>query len=113
MDTSRSNRWTATLLAFSGRPDPTWEVSAADAAGLVRLWEAMEPTAGAATKPILGYRGVRLVGPTSRSWQALDGVVSRLGDGEEHRSDPDNLWEHTLLRTAPPDMNLPGELPTA
>lgn len=45
---------TVTLLLFSGRPDPTWELTADEAAALGPALQAAVP---ASESSILGYRG--------------------------------------------------------
>lgn len=110
MGTSRSSRWTVTALLFSGRPDPTWEVSAETAARLVRLWDGLGPGPQAPVPPALGYRGIRLVDPSGTVWQAYGGAVTRIGNGKDHRSDPEGRWERMLKETAPPEVAFPDDL---
>ena len=45
---------TITLLIFSGRPDPTWELTAEEVAALAPSLQAAAP---ASESSILGYRG--------------------------------------------------------
>jgi hypothetical protein len=45
---------TVTLLIFSGRPDPTWDLTAGEVKALVRRLRHVDSAAGLST---LGYRG--------------------------------------------------------
>jgi hypothetical protein len=100
MDTSpSSDAWRASAAVFSGRPDPQWEVPAAEAAVLVAAWEALPPSDEAvAEPPSLGYRGARLDAPDGRRWDAYGGGVTQ---GDDTRADAGRHWERLLLATAP------------
>ncbi len=108
MATLRSTDWVAEAMVFSGRPDPSWTVSADIAFELVHGWEQLTPrVAPVAEPPPLGYRGCRLLAPDGRQWRAFDGVVTMEHGPQgsrEMRDDPTRSFERTLLATAPPGL---------
>lgn len=102
-------KWNAGALIYSGRRDPTWELSERIAKKLVELWDAM-PAAASQMMPStsrLGYRGVFLRAPDGREWTAFNGTVSLNGPGGV-RIDRGRGFEKRLLATAP--MNLLPDL---
>lgn len=107
MVTSKSSEagvgFAAGVSVFSGRPDPTWPVTARDAARLVGLWESLAPSdsAAPAVQP-LGYRGCFLRGG-GREWRAYRGVVTLGGARGGQRRDDGRAFERLLLSTAPSD----------
>src|SRR5215208_5299024 len=111
MATSRSPEWSARVLVFSGRPDPTWSVAEAVATELYALWVALSPWSGTPpTPPPLGYRGCILRAPDGREWIAFGGVVTlATPEGVEVRSDAERAFERRLLNTAPPNLLPPLE----
>lgn len=104
MDTSPSPSWRATALAFSGRPDPEWDVPEGEAAALAAAFSTLPAADPVAAAPPLGYRGVRLDAPDGRSWTAYGGVVA---SGTDTRDDAGREWERRLLVSAP-DGTLPS-----
>jgi hypothetical protein len=98
---------------FSGRPDPTWALSAEAAASIDALWRMLPATSDPPpVAPPLGYRGcfARDDG-ADRRWDAYGGVVVLAGPGgREARSDPERAFERQVLHTAPPGT-LPPDLP--
>ena len=95
----KKRSWTARAAVYSGRRDPVWPVSEADAVGLVKLWERLESFQGARPKaPPLGYRGCSLESDKGERWEAFGGVV---WSGEAMRADPDGVFEKSVLKTAP------------
>ena len=88
---------------FSGRPDPTWTISADDAETLKSLWNAMDPYGGALpTAPVLGYRGCLLRDSSGLEWFAYAGCVTLKTDtGSESRKDNNRKFEALLLSSAP------------
>ena len=93
----------ATLLIYSGRPDPQWLVGAAELEDLRRRYAGLPLTrATPATPPPLGYRGCCLRSADAE-WVAYGAVVTcKLESGSvEHRSDPGRQLERALLATAP------------
>ena len=104
MATSKSpEKWTAGARIYSGRRDPTWEISQKVANKLVGLWDALPRSAKADTSTSrLGYRGVFLRGPGGREWQAFSAIASlKTGAGVEVRTDAERKFERTLLASAP------------
>jgi hypothetical protein len=99
--------WTAGAYVFSGRPDPTWNVTASAAAELMELRGRLPVLAHApAPKTVLGYRGCWLERPGGPRLVARDGVVVTEG-GEQApgvREDGDHAFEQALLATAPPEL---------
>ena len=113
MATSKSgDTWIAGAFVYSGRPDPTWPVSAAAAKRLQSLWTALPaPTEPAPNPSRLGYRGTFLRDPLHREWIAFGGLVSlTTPTGIEVRADPNNQFEKDLLASAPKGL-LPQHLP--
>jgi|SRR5581483_12379939 hypothetical protein len=104
-------KWIAGALIFSGRRDPTWEVSEAVVKRLQKLWGAMPPSSkGEASTSRLGYRGVFLRSPDGREWRVFDGAASLTGAGGiEVRTDAGREFEKTLLASAPTGL-LPDPL---
>lgn len=115
MATSSSNEhlvWTAGALVFSGRPDPTWHLSTAQADELLEIWSSLSVVDGGGIDGLqasrLGYAGCRLANNRGDTWLAQDErVLSRIDASTECRSDPARRFERMLLSTAPA-----GLLPT-
>src|SRR5713226_2540130 len=110
---SSTPSWTAGASVFSGRPDPSWPVSAATAADLVRIWESLPPEAapGGPPPPGLGYRGCFLRSPDGRVWTAFgESVQLESGTAREGRLDAGARFESAVLRTAPEGL-LPAWAP--
>jgi hypothetical protein len=111
MATSRSpDAWTASADLFSGRRNPTWDVPAALAHELVKMWSELPPTAAApSTPPALGYRSCTLRAPDGRVWHATGSIVSAAGaQTSQARRDDTRAWKRRLLETAP-DGALPAD----
>lgn len=92
-----------TLHVFSGRPDPAWSLTAAQAQDLLALVETM-PEGEAAGEPArLGYRGVTVEfqHETIQEMRAFDGHA-RIETGDETLwlDDPGRVLETWLLDTA-------------
>ena len=98
--------WEGGASLFSGRPDPTWSVSARAARRLEEIWENLEPSsAPPPAAPPLGYRGCFVRDPRGRRWDAYAGsVVLKTGSASESRADPNRQFEKTLLESAPADI---------
>lgn len=99
---AREETPTVVLDIFSGRPSPSWNLTAAQAEELVRLLESLqadESKSGADQAPGLGYRGFTIQG--RHAWiAAFRGRVSVHSDGAERRlSDPERSVERWLLGT--------------
>jgi hypothetical protein len=97
-----SDRWTATALVHSGRPDPEWTVDDNTAERLLRIWEHLPMSSSPPPEaPPLGYRGASFHdGASGRSWFVLGGVVASEGVSREDVGDE---FARTLLATAPAD----------
>jgi hypothetical protein len=111
MATSRSSEvdriWTAGASVFSGRVDPSWQVPAEKANGLLRCLEQLPPAgeADAPKPPGLGYRGSWLRAPDGREWRIYGGVVKAIaGAKSTHLRDAGRDCERQLLGTAPKDV---------
>jgi len=93
------------LDVFSGLPNPTWELSAADTATLMDMIEALPSTSPVDLPNPLGYRGflVSLTAPESGSTgtiRAFQGVVEYLAGEMRYYADPGRQTERWLLTTA-------------
>ena len=105
--------WIAGALLYSGRPDPTWPVSAAAARRLEKLWSSLPAAGKPAPDPSrLGYRGAFLRASLDREWIAFEGLVSlKTPAGIEVRTDVERQFEKDLLASAPKG-SLPSDLPS-
>jgi hypothetical protein len=104
---ARAETPTVMLDIFSGRPSPSWSLTAAQAEELARLLESLpadESEGGAAQAPGLGYRGFTIQGQSA--WiAAFRGRVSVQRNGAERRlSDPERTVERWLLGTGDPHL---------
>jgi hypothetical protein len=95
------------LDAFSGRPNPRWELTQAQAAEFLKLLRALQPAQMSHSMGDgLGYRGFIV----SANGGPVDGygeirvyrgtVLVRRGDRTEALSDPQQILERWLLRSA-------------
>lgn len=92
------------LDVFSGRPNPGWMLTEAEAAELEAMMASL-PVAVAPPPPFdgLGYRGIVARKPADRGWSLVafrDTVRIRTLEGSEVRSDPEARVERWLLGTA-------------
>jgi hypothetical protein len=110
MDTRRSGEsrdaWTAGASIFSGRPDPTWTLPAAQAQRLDALWRALDSLDDALPMaPALGYRGCFAASPDGeRRFDAYrHGVTlqTRAGGPHETRRDDARAFERFLIGSLP------------
>jgi hypothetical protein len=103
--------YVAGALIFSGRPDPTWAVSADQAKQWINLWNTCEPYRGPLpSPPALGYRGVFLRESAQREWFAYRGVVTlKTPKPSESRRDANREFERLLLASAPQHM-IPSQI---
>ena len=86
-----------TLGIYSGRPDPTWTLTGAEAAAVERAIEALPQTPGVPPEGGLGYHGFT-VARGGRTLTASMGVVSSGAGGPGIlRSDPGRTVERLLL----------------
>lgn len=113
MATSRSSSesgWTAGAFVFSGRPDPTWPITAEVAERLERIWDSLDRWEGPLpSPPALGYRGC-IVRDAMRTWTAFGGAVTQSSNASsESRRDDARAFELTTLASAP-ESTLPPSL---
>lgn len=92
------------LDMFSGRPNPVWTLTAAEAAELEAMTASL-PVVAAPAPPFdgLGYRGIVARNPADSGWSLVafrDTVRIRTLEGSEVRADPDARVERWLLGTA-------------
>jgi hypothetical protein len=114
MVTSKSNKGKRKCIGgvflFSGRPNPTWQISEDALMELMTIWNALTPIRnGHQPASKLGYQGCFLRCPNNEEWIALEGAVTlRKFDVSEYRRDEERRFEKTLLSSAPE-----GVLPTS
>jgi hypothetical protein len=95
------------LDAFSGRPNPRWELTGAEAEEFLERLRALEPTGGStAAGDGLGYRGF-IARPNGEPSDGLGEiriyggtVLAQRGGRAERLSDPGRGLERWLLDTA-------------
>ena len=113
-DTSQTKTPAATshieLDIFSGRPNPAWDLSAADTATLTGMIGSLPPSSPVYLPTPLGYRGflVSVSEPELRpvaTMRAYQGVVEYQGYETRYYADPDKQVERWLLATARPHID--------
>ena len=89
------------ILAFSGRPDPRWQLTSEQAASFRKVFDALEQN-GNWQEPSgqLGYRGC-LIELEGKEWFTYDGHVSSLSDSRISYQDPFRSLEKFILQSAP------------
>lgn len=95
------------LDAFSGRPNPRWELTETQEAEFLTSLRALRPAQGShSTADGLGYRGF-IVRPNGASVDGYDDirlyrgiVLARRGGHTETFSDPERVLERWLLDSA-------------
>jgi hypothetical protein len=89
----------ATLLIYSGRPDPSWSLTQADLDQLAVVASTLEPADGVPPEGDLGYKGFHVTGPQG-TWRANAGIVAtpETTSGTS-LADPDRLVERFLLES--------------
>lgn len=98
---------------YSGRPNPRFPLTAAQAAELLRRLGTLRTISAATAMPGLGYRGLVVSGLAGVTELRIgSGRVARGGAGDvvAHYADPDRSLEQWLLDLAA--AALPTELPT-
>jgi hypothetical protein len=87
----------ATLLIYSGVPDPDWSLTQEDLDALAQIAAGLTPLGGLPPEGDLGYRGFRVTGPQG-TWRVNDGVVMTPETAPDASlADPDRLVERYLL----------------
>ena len=95
---------TVSLGIYSGRPDPSWELSERQVVEVVDAIAALSPTTGTPPEGGLGYHGFTLVlhraGQADEILVAYRATVAPQGTGPRpYRIDPDRTVERLLLDT--------------
>lgn len=97
--TSTASAASATLLVYSGVPDPTWPLTPADLEGLATIVSQLAPTEGLPPEGGLGYRGFGVTTPEG-TWLVNGGVVLAPGSVPGTAlADPERTVERYLLAT--------------
>jgi hypothetical protein len=99
------------LDAFSGRPNPSWQLGPTEATEFLARLRALPSVSGRLpSNDGLGYRGF-VVTADGASLDGYDEVrlfrgvaTARRGDGEDLFADPDRALESWLLDTAPAQL---------
>lgn len=87
----------ASLLIYSGRPDPDWPLTQADLDQLQAIAATLTPVDGLPPEGDLGYKGFRVTGPQG-TWRANAGIVTTPDSAAGTAlADPDRLVERFLL----------------
>jgi hypothetical protein len=104
-----------TADAFSGRPNPCWDLSATDTHSLIARCEALPSFTGFVGNPDedqgLGYRGLKVsISSEPRFGQIFIGhgkVLVEAADSQEKRQlqDPERRLERWLLQTGQPHLD--------
>lgn len=108
---SEAELWAAGASVYSGRVDPSWEVSGDSVGSLMRCLEGLVPASNAAIPepPGLGYRGAWVRAPDGREWRFFGGMVETSpASGTTRFRDPERQCERLVLRTAPAGVLPPG-----
>ena len=94
------------LDAFSGQPNPRWDLAPADGEAFLTALRALRPErAGARAPDGLGYRGivVRTNGEEIRLYRGM--VFARRGGRVDVFADPERALERGLIRSAPAPLS--------
>jgi hypothetical protein len=87
------------LDAFSGRPNPTWDLSSQEAAELEKRLVHLHPVEWDAPEPGLGYRGFLLSSP-ARQIRVYQGLLTVVEGGVTRRYTDANRIELWLAEQA-------------
>ena len=105
MDISKSvknSECIGTVIIFSGRLDPNWNIDQSIVNKLKELWNVMEPYHGdLPTPPLLGYRGSYMKCDDTERFVFNKVVTMKRMGRSESRSDKDRKFEKLLLDSAP------------
>jgi len=94
-----------TLGLYSGRADPTWMLTDAEAVALEAALAALPTVAGVPPEGGLGYHGFRIDRPGGGVVVAYRGAVAPPGEGRRaHLADPARTVERFLAGTARPHI---------
>ena len=102
----------ASLLIFSGRPDPTWKIEEATIKELQNIWNSLVTNHGELlSSPSLSYRGCLIKCCDGIEWFVFKNIVSLTISGKtESRADYDKKLESLILASAPQDIVPPSLL---
>lgn len=95
-----------TVLIFSGRRNPSWEVNAANLKAAFNIFDKAAVAADSSpAESILGYNGLQ-VEQGNKLWYAVQGrIFYKVADETVLvKDDPGGQFEQLLLQTAPPDV---------
>ena len=98
------------LDIFSGRPNPGWTLSAADAATFQNMAAALSPASEQAYPARLGYRAIIVSLPSAPGgkvvWRVWDHVAQReSGAASAYYVDPDQALQRWLLQSGQPHLD--------
>jgi len=107
------DRCIATVLVYSGRPDPHWQIEDERLEAIKKLCERLPPSSTPPPRaPLLGYRGCSVHCTSGQQWFGYEGVVafkSGTTAPADYRLDPRRSFEKAVLETAPVNA-LPKQL---
>jgi len=89
-----------TLGIYSGRPDPSWTLTADEAAKVAAAIAALQASGEPLIQGGLGYRGFTIDEGGRRATAFLGGVVSDVGGAQKLLDDPGRTVERLLLELA-------------
>lgn len=100
--TTAAPRVTVTLGIYSGRPDPSWDLTAAEAAAVVNVIDRLPTVTATPPEGGLGYHGftllIRRAGEADATLIAYRGTVASPGAGlRPYLADPGRTLERQLL----------------
>ena len=103
-NTADEARVTITLQVFSGRPNPSWQLTAQDAESLLQMLDQARRSGArrqSCSAPDLGYRGLTVrvaAGADIKDWRVFDGCLQQ---DNKHLEDGGRRIEAFVLRTMP------------
>lgn len=100
------NNWTVTAFMFSGRRNPLWKLSAAQAEEWLTKWNEAPVISPVPSPPgKLGYTGCRIEKDEHQYWMAGNGFVSYYKNGVCcNKEDKNRVMELYILSTAAADI---------
>ncbi len=98
--------WTASVLLFSGRPNPEWVLTELQQKEWMQLWQQAPLSNTDVEEPsILGYTGCKLYFNEHSHWQLYNGCVSFFEYGKiTSKKEDEKRMELFLLNTAPEEV---------
>lgn len=100
------NNWTVTAFMFSGRRNPLWKLSAAQAEEWLTKWNAAPVISPVPSPPDkLGYTGCRIEKDEHHYWMVEKGFVAYYKNGVIcYKDDTYRVMELFILSTAPAEV---------